>query len=245
MKKQSIFSCLLLLLLTGALVNCKDPKSETVDPDSPAVISVNPNSGSMGDKVIITGNRFSSNLNANRVKFGNVYAELDSASSTSLYTRIPKDAESCLIEVSVNGKKGVASEYFRVYQIFPAFKSADESANQFDNLTSEFVRVTSILDKVGSQSVLRHGHVWSSEGNFPQVNDRIGPSSDDPRRLESDNQSELGPINGNGNHPYSFTSYVHNLKPETTYQIRAYITTRKGTFYGPVSEFVTKRRSEM
>jgi hypothetical protein len=235
MKTQSSYPFLLFLFLTAALVSCDKDDNELVDPNSPKITSVSPASGYMGDRVIITGTNFSTDPATIQIRFGDVLAKLDSASSTRLFTRVPKDAERCQIEVSVGNLRGFSQQYFMVHQILPVFGSMGEEANQLDNLTPQFVRIISSLEKAGSQNVVQHGHVWSEERMPYLIEDgKITPNSSSLH-----GHSALGGIYWNDSGPYHFTSYVKDLMPGTTYHVRSYIATRQGIYYGPLSQFTT------
>ena len=149
--------------------------------------------------------------------------------------------DSCRIEVWVGSLKGVSPEFFKVYQILPAFGYIGSEANRLDNLSTQFVRVTSNLEKAGSQSVIQHGHVWNDESVPYLSGNENGREKDYIHPPSESGFTNLGGVYGNSTDPYHFTSYVKDLKPGTTYQIRAYIITRQGTYYGPVSEFTTTR----
>ncbi len=112
----------------------------------------------------------------------------------------------------------------------PSFAESGPETEGFDNLTADFVRVSSTLSSVGSSPIIQFGHVWSSNEPYPNV--RTDPS-------ESITHTELGALTGSEIYPFRFTSYVKNLKANTSYYVRAYATTKYGTFYGTAREFKT------
>lgn len=119
--------------------------------------------------------------------------------------------------------------------IAPKFMESGSTTNSFDNLTRDFVRVSTSLSSQGSSVIIQHGHVWSPTGYYPEL--RIDPEG----KLT---YSELGAISASEVYPYRFTSYVKGLKAGTTYTVRAYVTTKDGTFYSDSSEFKTLDNAE-
>ncbi|WP_247231718.1 IPT/TIG domain-containing protein [Telluribacter sp. SYSU D00476] len=245
MRKPQTYPLALLPLLAVALVNCdKTTEPEPGTASGITITAITPAAGNTGDRVMITGSGFSANLADNTIRFGDVDAYLDSASATCLVTRVPKDAENCQLGVSVKGKRVLSTAYFNVHQIAPAFNTTGTSANEMDNLTSSFVRVASTLDIVGSRTIVEHGHVWSNIVSQPLINQRGDLSMEHPDYNAYDGQTENGIVSASDGHPYRFASYIQNLKPDTEYTIRAYVTTKSGmTYYGPASTFRTKRRN--
>ena len=122
-----------------------------------------------------------------------------------------------------------------VGKVSPVFDGTSSTANQLDNLTWDFARVTSFLTEIGSSPILQHGHVWSQDVPNPYI-------TSDPQ--QSDFQTELGTVSELGVTPYAFTSYVEKLSPATRYFVRAYVVNRDGTFYGPSTQFQTKERGQ-
>ncbi|GAB3172543.1 IPT/TIG domain-containing protein [Telluribacter humicola] len=245
MKKTVINPLVLLPLLAVALVNCdKNDEPNPGDSNGITITSISPGEGRTGDKIMITGTGFSPSLNDNTVRFGNVDAYLDSASATCLIARVPKDAENCNLGVTVNGKRVISKVLFNVHQLAPAFNKAGSAANEMDNLTSSFVRVASTLDVVGSRTIVEHGHVWSNVVVNPILHEGKNLPPDHPDFGAYDGQTQNGIVTASDGHPYRFTSYIQNLKPDTEYTVRAYVITKSGmTYYGPASTFRTKNRN--
>lgn len=80
---------------------------------APALTSFRPESGTSGTQVRIYGAGFDLSPGANRVKFGNEVAPVDSALSTVLYARVPEDITGPVkVSVLVNGKTVTSAGLF-------------------------------------------------------------------------------------------------------------------------------------
>lgn len=236
MKKQLILSLSLFSLLTVVLLNCKKkedptPSSSTGGNNTNLTISaVNPTSGTAGTKVVITGTGFSATLSANTVKFGSISAILDSATTTRLVTKVPKDATTSKITVEVGGKTATSSSDFSITQAPPTFSGTGSAANVPVSVTTTTAAIATTIDKEGSKTIIQHGHVWSSTKSEPTL-----------KVAATDGKTELGTVPANATFPYKFTSDLKDLDPATTYNVRAYVKTSEGTTYGPVSQVQSKK----
>jgi PKD repeat protein len=78
----------------------------TIDCELPApqISSINPESGSVGTEVTISGGNFSATPAENLITFNGTEAPVNSASTTELVTQVPEGATNGPIEVTVNGK---------------------------------------------------------------------------------------------------------------------------------------------
>jgi hypothetical protein len=91
----------------------EDPK----DPDYPlepavlAIQSIDPEAAAPGEIVRILGSGFSVIPSENIVRFGDLEAEIDSASTTRLVVKIPVGAETAAVEVVVNNKSVTAAVF--------------------------------------------------------------------------------------------------------------------------------------
>lgn len=104
-----------LMIFVWSCSKQSDPTpTPTPTPTALAITSVTPASGEVGAKVVITGTGFSSKLADNVVKFGNIAATLDSATTTRLVTKVPKDAVTGKIMVEVGGKSVASGTDFTV-----------------------------------------------------------------------------------------------------------------------------------
>jgi len=99
-------STLVFFIATLLLLGCSE--SETDDPTppepEPTITSISPTSGSVGDEVTITGTNFSSTLNENTVTFNGTETPVETASSTQLVVKVPQNATTGPVAVTVNGK---------------------------------------------------------------------------------------------------------------------------------------------
>lgn len=229
---KALKSLTVALAVAYVLAGCKkddpDPGSNnggTNNAPAPTIASITPTDGKVGEKVVITGTNFSSVKAENRIRFGTVEAVTDSASATRLVTRVPKDANNGKVSVEVKGKSVSFATEFSVAQEAPGFSAPvpGGSANTAETVTATEAVVSTSIDKEGSKSVIQHGHVWSRTTAVPSLE-------------QHDGKTELGKIPDNTTFPYKFTGELKNLYANTTYHVRAYVTTSQGTTYGGVSQ---------
>lgn len=238
MKKHFLISVSLFSLLTFLLLNCGKKKEDPTpggtntggNNTSLTITAVNLTSGTVGTKVVITGTGFSATLSSNTVKFGSIAAILDSATTTRLVTKVPKDATTGKITVEVGGKTATSSSDFSITQAPPTFSGTGSTANVPVTVTTTTASIATTIDKEGSKTIVQHGHVWSSTKSEPTL-----------REAATEGKTELGAVPANATFPYKFTSDLKDLDPATTYNIRAYVKTNEGTTYGPVSQVQSKK----
>lgn len=94
-------------------------------------------------------------------------------------------------------------------------------------VSSDKIKVASIIASQGTEKIIQHGHVWSSKDDNPSVK---------ARKNAFEGKTELGEVASNASFPYNFSSNMDNLNAETQYNVRAYVTTSKGTEYSTVSK---------
>jgi N-acetylneuraminic acid mutarotase len=82
----------------------------------PEIVNFTPESATYQDLLIIKGNNFHSNLTSNKVRFGEVTAEVVKATSSSLTVRVPVDivASPATISVQVDSQRVYAEHEFRL-----------------------------------------------------------------------------------------------------------------------------------
>lgn len=102
-----------------------------VVPNSPEISSFSPKQGTIGTKVLITGNNFNSNIRDNLVKFNNAIATIISASSTSLEVSVPSDATTGKVSVTVNELTTTSEDDFTVLlsPVINSFSPSSGTAN--------------------------------------------------------------------------------------------------------------------
>jgi hypothetical protein len=99
----------LLLIITS--VACK---KETIAEDEAIISSFTPNKGPTGTEVRITGANFGTNPGAISVRFGEVAAVVSSVTPDKIVTRVPANAHTEKIYISVKGRVAVGQEDFEV-----------------------------------------------------------------------------------------------------------------------------------
>ncbi len=100
--RRSIY---LLLAAFAIVVSCKPAEPEQ---KAPAIASISPESGYVGDVVTIKGTDFGATADANTVKFGTAKAEITSASATELKVTAPKNNPGA-VKVTVATAAGTSS----------------------------------------------------------------------------------------------------------------------------------------
>ncbi|GAB2561896.1 hypothetical protein [Spirosoma areae] len=101
----------------------------------------------------------------------------------------------------------------------PAFSTATtgNTVSTTAAVTSLSARVFSTLAGHGGATITQHGHVYSNTDPQPAV------------RLAASPKTELGPVPATTTFPYSYSSSLSGLESNTTYTVRPYATTDKGT----------------
>ena len=234
MKPYKLLLRSLYFLLAISLLNCGKTKDDPQPGGGTAanltITAFSPSTGSAGDRVVITGTGYSTTLGNNKVKFGNTEAPLDSASATRLVVRVPKDIVSGKISVEVGGKTVASATDFTVQQKPVSFVGTTATANTASGVTVSEAKITSSIDKEGSNSVIQHGHIWSLSRAEPTL---------EGFNAATEGKTELGPLTAGATFPYKFESGLKDLLPSASYKVRAYATTAQGTVYGPISAVET------
>ena len=101
----------LFIAALAILASCKPAEPEA---KAPAISSINPESGYVGDAVTINGTDFGATADANTVKFGSATAEITSASQTSLVVKAPKNNPGA-VKVTVTTSGGTSSSVTFTY----------------------------------------------------------------------------------------------------------------------------------
>ena len=96
---------------TDFTVNTISPPNVTI-----TITSFNPTSGLIGTTVTITGTNFNSTTSLNTVKFNNIAATINAATSTQLTVTVPAAATTGKITVTANGLTSTSSSDFVVVQ---------------------------------------------------------------------------------------------------------------------------------
>lgn len=108
----------------------------------------------------------------------------------------------------------------------PAFDASVASTTE--GITDVSFKISSTLKENGGSAITQHGHVWSDTKTEPTI---------------ADVKTELGA--SSGPFPLKFNSEIKGLKPNTTYNVRAYATNDKGTTYGAVVQAKTMPTVEL
>jgi N-acetylneuraminic acid mutarotase len=99
---------LFLLAVMVSIFSCQDEQPIV----QPLITGFEPNAAGMCEWVRIVGSQFDSIAANNQVKFNGVQAEIEFASDTVLLVRVPVDASSGPIEVTVGGQTILSNEPF-------------------------------------------------------------------------------------------------------------------------------------
>ena len=224
---KKLLSLIVVVALIALMFQC-NKKSEPAPTPTPTptptvltISSVSPATGAVGTKVVIMGTGFSTTLTDNVVKFGGIAATLDSATTTRLVTKVPKDAVTGKITVEAGGKSATSSADFTITTavISPSLSTA----NTVTGITDTGAKVNGTITGNGSSAITQHGHVWSKTNQTPTTT--------------ADSKTELGATNGP--FPLTLTSELKGLEANTTYYVRLYATTKEGTVYGEVFQVKT------
>lgn len=82
-----------------------------IEAEAPGISSVEPDSGTVGTEVIISGMNFSSTTSKNAIDFNGVTANVKSATETELVTEVPQGATDGPINVEVNSKSTTGPDF--------------------------------------------------------------------------------------------------------------------------------------
>lgn len=209
------------------LAGCKDKPEPTPDNGGGgnavlSISSVNPGSGAEGTIVVITGAGFSTTLSSNVVKFGTVTAVVDSATTTRIVTKVPKDAKTGKVTVSVDGKSASGGGDFTVAttEIKVTF---DTQQQDISNVTGNSFNIRSFLFAPQNTEVSQYGHVWTSANTTPTI---------------ADKKTELGKVTVQ-NTFVPVSSVATGLSGTTAYYVRPYAVINNQTFYGAAWKVTT------
>src|SRR5688500_11352083 len=104
-----------LLILMSVLLLCFDScKREEGGPSDPAIQNFNPESGSTGTAVAISGHNFSSASGDVEVKFNGVLATVTTSNPSMIQTSVPEGATTGPITVTMRGGTAASAKPFTV-----------------------------------------------------------------------------------------------------------------------------------
>ncbi|QJW92118.1 IPT/TIG domain-containing protein [Spirosoma taeanense] len=101
----------LLLLVTGLFAAVSACKNTEEPAPVTSITSINPTSAPVGSTLVITGTNFNTNPASNTVAFGNVQAQVVSATSTQLVVTVPQNAGTA-VSITANGQTAQFSGQF-------------------------------------------------------------------------------------------------------------------------------------
>ncbi|MCL6268305.1 IPT/TIG domain-containing protein [Flagellimonas myxillae] len=124
---KNTLNYLATILFCFLLIACgKDDspdKPDTPSNDPPEITNVDPYEGVIGDDVDLIGENFSATTSENTVKFGNVDATVNNATTTKLDVTVPDGAETAKITVTVNNQTAISENEFVVNDPSPKIQS--------------------------------------------------------------------------------------------------------------------------
>lgn len=103
-KYQTMKKLILLVFCLAIFAGCKKERAKPVLPPDVAVSSITPDKGAAGSTITITGSGFSADPKGNKVTINGVEAEVVSATATSLTVKVPENAGSGKVVVTVGDK---------------------------------------------------------------------------------------------------------------------------------------------
>jgi len=83
----------------------------TVEAEAPGISSVEPDSGTVGTEITITGMNFSPSAAENTITFAGTNAPVNGAAADQLLTEVPQGAQDGPVEVTVNGKTATGPDF--------------------------------------------------------------------------------------------------------------------------------------
>jgi len=104
--------------------------------EPPVITGFNPTSGTIGSKVVLTGSYFSPSVKGNEVRFGNVLANVDSASENRLVITLPEVSKPEEVIVNIKNESGQASSSQKFQIIFPWIKKNGYPGTPIKNTNS-------------------------------------------------------------------------------------------------------------
>lgn len=118
---------------------------------APEILSFSPVTGTFGEEITILGERFSPDISANIVRFGNVLAEVTEASENSLKILVPSDlsVEYSIISVSTGQTVSYSDDEFKLKgPVIDNFSPAYGSRGDIINISGHNFNPVSELNKV-------------------------------------------------------------------------------------------------
>jgi hypothetical protein len=95
---------------------------------TPSITSFSPTTGPALAEVVISGLNFSGDNNANDVRFNGVKAQVTASTSTTLTAKVPQDATSGVITVTVNGQSAVSQNAFTINPLVGSWRFTGSTA---------------------------------------------------------------------------------------------------------------------
>ncbi|MGV3502100.1 MAG: IPT/TIG domain-containing protein [Adhaeribacter sp.] len=95
---------MMLLTIAASFISTSCEKEEDTTPSNPVISKLSPARGPAGTVVSLIGKRFSSNPEANIVKFDGINAKVVSATDTLLQVEAPAEGGSGTVSISVNNR---------------------------------------------------------------------------------------------------------------------------------------------
>lgn len=128
MKKLSIITKMSFIFFVSALLSiviwsCTDDDSDDLTIDGPELTSVSPDSGFVGDEVIIHGENFLTVAALNEISFNGTSATVIAADGISLTTTVPEGATTGELSVTTNGKTSNAISFNVLIPVIPTITS--------------------------------------------------------------------------------------------------------------------------
>ncbi|GAB2797655.1 hypothetical protein GCM10027275_48960 [Rhabdobacter roseus] len=105
----------------------------------------------------------------------------------------------------------------------PVTPATLRDSTQLSNVTDVAAIVTATLTEFTEGEILQFGFVWSDQHESPTV---------------ADQRLDMG--RPKGDLPLPFNHLLVDLLPNTTYHVRIFVESPRGTFYGPVTTFRTQ-----
>ncbi len=106
---------------------------------APVVTSFTPGSGPSQSSVVITGMHFSGTAANNDVRFNGAPGKVTTSTTTSITVKVPDEATTGIITVTVNGQSGLSSATFTVNPLIGTWLSTGVTANNCVNDTDNGV----------------------------------------------------------------------------------------------------------
>ncbi len=125
----------MLLLAMVLAVSCSKSDVAPV----PVITEFSPSSGPTQSSVLITGHNFSATANQNEVRFNGALGSVTTSTSTSITVKVPDNATTGIISVTIAGQSGLSSNPFTINPLIGAWLSTGVTANNCVNDTDNGV----------------------------------------------------------------------------------------------------------